>query len=212
MKEIKKIAAVCALVGMLLALGTVVLSLTQLHTNPVLFATSEDAAYTAQELMDALEKGNFSKAQTILYGTPSLGVDREPADEVGKLIWEAFRKSITYEFQGDMYATSGGLARDVSITTLDLASVTQPLKSRSEALLEKRIQSAEDMSQVYDENNEYREEFVMQVLYDAASEILKKDAGYVTREITLNIVYRQEQWWIMPDQALVQAISGGTAG
>jgi hypothetical protein len=52
----------------------------------------------------------------------------------------------------------------------------------------------------------------MQVLYDAASEILKKDADYVTREITLNIVYRQEQWWIMPDQALVQAISGGTAG
>ena len=32
------------------------------------------------------------------------------------------------------------------------------------------------------------------------------------REITLKLVFSQVQWWVMPDQALLQVISGGTAG
>ena len=212
MRKIKNIAAAFAVAGIVLALSTVVLSLCQLRTSPVLLSASEEASNTAQELMDALQQGDFSHGETLLYGTPSLGADRQPADAVGQLIWDAFVKSIDYRFQGELYTTDSGLAQDVSITTLDILSVTNPLKNRSESLLEERVQKAEDVSQIYDGNNEYREEFVMQVLYDAASAILQKEARFVTTEVTLNLVYYQNRWWVMPDQALLRVISGGTAG
>ena len=212
MNKYKGIAAVFAVAGLLLALGTVALSLHSRNTPAVLLAASEDAAGTARELMEALEQGDFSRAEAVLYGTPSLGADREPGDEVGSMIWDAFTDSIDCRFTGQLYATDRGLAQDVSITTLDIMSVTKNLKSRSEKLLEACVQMAEDVSQIYDENNEYREEFVMQVLHDAASQSLQQDAKTVTRNITLNLVYHQKQWWVMPDQALLQVISGGTAG
>jgi len=209
MEKIKKLSAVFAAVGILLALGTVALSLTRLDAKPVMVAAPEEAAVRAEELMAALAEGAFSEAETVLYGTPSLGVDRKTADEAGQLIWDAFADSIDYSFTGDLYATDSGLARDVAITTLDITSVTENLRARSEALLEQRVAGAEDVSQIYDENNDYREDFVMGVLYDAVSQGLQEDARYLTTDVTLNLVYHRNQWWVMPDQALLQVISGG---
>lgn len=212
MRRSKILPAVFAVLGFLLALGTVILSLGSLDAAPVLVQTPQDAAIRSEALMEALAEGDFARAETVLYGTPSLGADREAADEVGQLIWDAFTDSLDYTFTGELYTVDSGLARDVKITTLEIASVTETLKERSEVLLEERVQSAGDVSQIYDENNDYREDFVMAVLYDAVSQSLQEDARYETREITLKLVFSQGQWWVMPDQALLQVISGGTAG
>lgn len=206
------LAAAFAVAGMVLAVGAVMLSLNKMEASPVMLAAPEEAYTTADALMNAFAEGNFTEAETYLYGTPSLGVDREAADPVGQLIWDAFADSIDYQFAGEVYATDTGLARNVSITTLDITSVTQTLKERSEVLLEQRVALAEDVSQIYDENNDYREDFVMDVLYDAATQSLEEDARYLTEEITLNVVFRQGQWWILPDHSLLRVISGGTAG
>ena len=120
--------------------------------------------------------------------------------------------SLEYEFNGDFYATDTGIARDVTITSLELASVTENLGSRSQELLARRVEKAEDVSQIYDENNEYREDFVMTVLFDAAYQSLKEDARMTRQRVTLNLVFRQGEWWVLPDSALLSAISGGTAG
>ena len=206
----KKLSAIFAAVGMLLAFLAVLLGICCHYAPPVLVQAPEAAAARAEALMAALAEGEFERAEAVLYGAPSLGVDREPADAVGGLLWDAFCGSIAYQFSGELYATDKGLARDVSVTTLELTSVTQNLKQRSEALLEERVATAEDVSQIYDENNDYREDFVMDVLYDAAAGSLEEDARYVTQTITLNLVYHQGQWWVMPDRALLRLISGGT--
>lgn len=212
MSKIKKLPAVFAAVGIVLALSALFLSLSKRQAPPVMLSAPQEAADTAEKLMDALSDGDFAKAETLLYGMPSLGADREAGDEVGQLIWAAFIDALDYRFTGDLYATDTGLARNVSITTLDITSVTETLRERSEALLEQRVEQAEDVSQIYDENNDYREDFVMDVLYDAAAESLEEDARYLTQEVTLNVVFRQGQWWVLPSQALLQVISGGTAG
>ena len=65
------------------------------------------------------------------------------------------------------------------------------------------------ISEIYDSNNEYREDFVLGALYDAALAALEEDAATVSWDVTLNLIYQDGQWWIMPDQSLLQAISGG---
>ena len=212
MKRFKIFSAIFGAVGLALAILTVILSLNVLNAKPVLVSVPQDAVHTADALVAALSAGEFREAEKVLYGQPDLGMDREAADDVGQLIWDAFVESISCEFSGDFYVTDSGLARDMTLTALDFSSVTQPLKERSQLLLEKRVQSAENMSDVYDENNNYREDVVMDILYEAATRSLAEDAKVITRDVTLNLVYYRDQWWVKPDQSLIAAISGGTAG
>lgn len=212
MRRVRILSALFVTAGILLAVFTAVLSVSQLEAGPVLLWVSGDATDRAESFVTALSEGSLSDAEQMLYGTPDLGFDRPAADGVSQLIWDAFVQSMECRLSGDLYATDRGLAQNMSVTALDITSVTETLKTRSEAMLEQRVEAAEDVSQVYDGDNEYREDFVLGVLYDAAVESLEKDARHITREITLNLVYAQDQWWVMPDQALLQVISGDTAG
>jgi hypothetical protein len=67
------------------------------------------------------------------------------------------------------------------------------------------------MSEVYGPNNDYREDFVMAVLRDAVQEALAEDAKSTTVSITLELVYADSQWWVVPSDELIRAISGGIA-
>lgn len=212
MKLSKFFSLIFALLGMVLATVAVVVTFRSLDAAPVLLSYSGEAEVQAEALMDAICEGDFSAAGAQMYGQPDLGVDRQPADTVGVLIWDAFVDSLAYEFHGNCYATDAGVARDVTITCLDISSVTDTLGERSRSLLAQRVAEAEDIEQIYDENGEYREDFVMEVLYDAAVQALKEDAVYETQDVTLNLTYQQDRWWVLPSQPLIAAISGGIAG
>lgn len=198
-----------AAIGLSAAAAAIFLSTTFVNTKPMLLTPPDVARSKVIMLMNAVVEGNYEEASQTIYGTPDLGVDRQASDEVGIMIWEAFEGSVTYELQGDCYTTEQGLAQDLSITCMDVTSVTTNLKERSQKLLEQRVTEAEDISDVYDENNEYREEFVMEVLHDAVRDALEEDVKTMTVHLTVNLSYQEGKWWVVADEALYNAISGG---
>lgn len=207
---IKKIlSAIFVVIGIAAAAMAVNVGLSNKDADPVLLAPPEAATHQVTGLMDAVCSGDFDKASTYLLGQPGLGVDREASDEVGVLIWETFCDSMSYELVGECYATEEGLSQNVTLTYMDVTSITAVLKDRSQALLEQRVAEAENLEDVYDEELQYREDFVMDVLYDAAVAALEEDAKTITTELTLNLSYQNEQWWIAADRELLDAISGG---
>ena len=210
MKWIAKIfGLVFALAGLAVAAFTVKLSMDNLTSIPVLLAPVEEAEQQAVKLMDAVATGDYATAETLILGNPKLGVDRDPADAAGVMIWNAFVESYDYELVGESYATDSGIAQNVRVTYLDIGSVTANLRERSQTLLEERVAQAEDVEQIYDENNDYKEAFVMDVLNDAVTDALKEDAKMTGMEFTLNLVYRNGSWVVVSDSALMTAISGG---
>lgn len=207
---IKKLLSVFfVIVGIAAAAAAVYLGLGNKDADPVLLAPPEEAEQQVVALMDAVCQGNFAAASTYLQGQPSLGVDREPTDEVGVLIWDAFCDSMSYELVGTCYATEDGLAQDISFSCMDMTSVTDVLRDRSQSMLQKRVEEAEDLPDVYDDDLQYREDVVMEVLYDAAELAIEEDAKSITTELTLKLSYQNEQWWIIADRDLLDAISGG---
>ena len=38
---------------------------------------------------------------------------------------------------------------------------------------------------------------------------LKEDAKQTSVELTLNLIYRNKQWWVVSNSQLINAISGG---
>ena len=210
MKAIKYLFSVLlAAVGLCAAAAAVYLCMEFADAKPMLLTPPDVARSKVIMLMNAVAEGDYAEASQAIYGTPDLGVDREAADEVGVLIWDAFEGSVTYELLGDCYTTEQGLAQDVAITCLDVTSVTANLKERSQTKLEQRVEEAEDVSEIYDENNEYREDFVMSVLRDAVVDALEEDARTMTVEVTVNLSYQDGKWWVVADEALLDAISGG---
>lgn len=197
------------ILGLFLALAGVFLAVTNREASPVLLRQPEAAGIQVQTMLDALCAGEYDVVSDCLYGTPDLGMEGQAADRVGQLFWEALGDSFSYEVPGDFHATDSGVALDVTISALDLSAVTANLRERAQAKMEQRIAQAEDASELYDENHEYREEFVMDSLYEAAREALEQDAKTITWDLTLNLIYENGQWWIMPEQALLKALTGG---
>lgn len=209
MKLFGAIRALFGAAGLCAGALCIALSFQNMDASPVLVEQPEAARKQVEFLMEAVCENNYAQAGTVILGNPVLGADRAPADPVGVLIWDAFVESIRYELVGELYATDSGVAQDITVTTLDISSVTERLKERSTKLLEQRVQDAENADEVYAAKNEYREDFVMQVLYDAALQALEEDAKTETCNISINMVYKDGQWWIVSSSDLLRAISGG---
>lgn len=204
-----------ALVGSLLGLAaaallvwSVSLAFRSLDAPVRLSEAPQEAMDCSQALMDAVAAGDFEAAGQLLYGQPDLGAQGEPEDLLGKLVWEKFRNSISYEFTGACYATDSGICRDAVITTLDISAAAPGLKGRVRQLLDEKVAQAEDMSQLYDENNNFREDMVMEIYHQAVTEAVAQDTPAIQRQVRLSLIFREGQWWVVPDQALLAAISG----
>lgn len=191
------------------AVAVVVYVCVKLPSQPPMLLTQPEAAKnTVTAMMDSVCQGDYREASGYILGNPDFGVDREPEDELGALFWDALLESMEYELVGECYTTETGLAQDVTFTCLDLNSVTTVLRQRSQALLEQRVQEAEDTGEIYDEENNYREDVVLEVLLDAARMSIEEDGKSVTVELTVNLKYRDGRWWVVADKALLDAISG----
>ncbi len=211
MKISKVFAAIFSLLGTAICVLTVLLCLNNLNKPPVLAQTPQLAVNRVESLFQALCSDDYAAASAMIYGNPELGGSAAEESGISDTIWAAFVDSLGYSLVGECYATDSGIAQKVQVSYLDIASVTDVLQERSRELLQQQVLEAEDMAEVYDENNEYRQDFVDQVVLQAARDTLKQDARYMETELTIHLAYTQGQWWILSDDALMQIISGGIA-
>ncbi len=209
MNKNKVLKILLAFLGIFAALTGIALSLCFQNAEPILLKRSDAVQARVTGMMDAVCAGDYAAAGQQMYGTPSFGPDREAAEEVSALFWSAFSESMTYELVGECYAEKDCIAQKVRITCLDFDSVTENLRERFMVLLEQRIANAKDTSEIYDENNNYREDMVMELLFQAAEACLREDADMVTVEIVVKLTHEQGQWWVIPDEQLLKAITGG---
>lgn len=204
----KFFSAFFAFLSVLIILATLILTFSSLDAPVRLIGSAAEAENCTKACMDAIARGDYDTAGSMMLGTPALQSEVEPENALSALLWDAYRSSITYEFAGECSATDSGLTRTVTITALDIPGVMQVLKERSESLLKQQA-SETDTDAVLDENDQYREEFAMDVLCDGATAILEEGSHTTSWEITLNLVHQDGQWWILPEQALMDILAGG---
>lgn len=208
MKRTKAGALGFAVLGTLMAAAVVLICLSQRQAAPRMLFRPQSASQCAEQMLTRICAGDYAGAAAYLYGKPHLGDQQPRSDQVTQQIWDAFINSLHFELVGEVYATESGVAQDVRFENLDIPSVTGGLKELAPEMLVERAENAEDMSEIYTDNHEYRDDFTAVLLHDAAAQAIA--AGETDRqELTLNLIYDEGQWWVMPDQALLNAISGG---
>lgn len=206
---LRKVAAcVIAVLGVITAAASVFLAISYRNEKPILMEEPVQARNTADAFMTAVCDSDFTKATQMIYGQPELGVDQESNDLVGQLFWDAYWDRINFELVGDCYVTEEGVCQEVSMTYLDISNISEKLRQRSMTILQERIAQATDTSEIYDENNDYREDLVMSVLNQAAQEVVA-EADTVTVVFSLNMRHVDGQWMIIADKELIDTLFFG---
>lgn len=209
MKVSKFFSVLFGLIGICVAVSAIWLGFYAAEAEPALVTAPESAREQVESMMNSFCSGDYAGASGYLYGEPDLGMDREASNAVGTMIWDAFQESMTYELVGETYATDTGLAQDIRVTALDISAVTAYLAAHTQENLEEQVRSAVDYETVFDENDEYREEFIQEVLRQTAAQALENTDTPVTTEVTLNLVWSDGQWWVVSNAELLKAVSGG---
>ena len=185
MKISKFFAVIFGLLGAAIAAGTVFLCLQSLNQEPVLLKTPIAATTQVESLLRAICKAAYAAASELIYGNPDLGANLESEDAITSSFWDALISSIEYEMVGDCYATNSGVTQNVHLKYLDIEAATEALQIRARNLLEQRINEADHMEDIYDENNEFRQDFLDAIVVDAVRETVAQDAQYLEADLTV---------------------------
>lgn len=212
MKVSKFFSFIFGILGTALMLLTLLLTLTSLNGEVRMSETPAQAVACTEQLMKALAEGDYPAAEALMYGSSTLGAPREAATQEGKLIWQAYEKSFAYEFAGSCYGSGNGVCRDVTITTLDIASVSEALPVRAKAILDQKKSDAQEvnnMGLVFEEDGSVKENVMNSVIETAVVQVLAEDAKLLTTTVKLELVNENGAWQVLPGSELLKAVSGG---
>lgn len=207
--KISKLAAfVFSAVGTVLLIGSMVLCMVALNKPAKSVKPTKEANDFAQTVLNALDNGDFVGVAGYLYGTPSLGLDREPATTEGRELWNAYRDSVAVTTDAYCYGEGANIYQTAQVTVMDMAETLSQLESRAAGLLKQKLETAEDPAALLDENGEVPQTLRDEIRTQARRGALE-EAKTVTTQITFQLIEKDGQWWVLPDQALLDILSGG---
>lgn len=204
----KVFACLFALLGIVILLGTGVLSFRVLNAPTRLVGPAVSAGNRTEAWAVAVTAGDYGTAGKLMYGQPDLLPSDGSGYAVGEILWEAYQQSLCLEFTGECCATDSGISREMTVTALDISAVMKRVKEQINPALGARAEAALDKNVIFDENNAYREAFVMETLCDVTRQVLKTEQPALQRTIKLELVFEEGQWWILPQQELIRLLSG----
>ena len=208
MKYRKLPSLVCLLLATLVSTAAIYLGFTAAKRPARLLLEEEGARAVAAQLVECLSGGDFQQARDFLYGSPSLVLPQQAGEDAAALLWNHYRESLSGELVGEPYLTAQGYYQDAVFRGADLDGLTRRMKELAPGLAAEEIESAEDPSQVYNEDLTFREDFIAGLLLDAAQKAM--GAAPRTREcrVRLRLCYGDGRWAVQPDQALLDILAG----
>lgn len=208
MKYAKYLPIIFAVVAAVLVVATVI-GYVCFHREPLTIQTPlEDAEARAELLMESICQGDYAAAGESLCGEPELQWDQETAAWLSTQLWQAYADSMSYEFCGPCYVTGSGIFRDVTVTALDVPALSPKIQERFDQLLEPYLLVSRYDSEVNEKDGALRQEFTADILHQAVEEILQEENACTDCRITLELVFQDGQWWVVPDQSLIDIIAG----
>ena len=208
MKIARFFSVIFAVLGCVLLVGSMLLCLISRNDQVHVLEVPKGAVDCSDTFAGLLKGGDLAAAEKMIYGQPDLGLGKSISDPETAMVWDAFRSEISFSYTGKCYAVENGFARDATITTADITAALQKLPEYTQQLIDRKIASAARLEDIYDEDGHFHQELADQILQSALNQTMTQDVEMVSRDVTIKLVNRDGGWWVMPDQTLLQAISG----
>lgn len=183
-----------AVLGGVLMAVTVVLCLLCLNAKPKILEFPQQASTLVQSFAAAIDRGDLAQAGQCVYGQPDLTAGALWEDEAKNQIWQAYCASLRCSPSQKPQATDEGIEWAVTMERLDLDALMTGWQDQTSASLSTQETEASPDPR--------------QALSDGLSLALAQERATVSQTLTLHLIYRDDQWWISPDAALLQLLSG----
>lgn len=203
MKLSKIVSALFAFLGMVLVAGGIFLSFANRNAGAPGRAVPQEAKDCATAFLTALNGHDLESARTYLYGNPDLGLSQTSEDPQTAKVWEAFRSSFAVSDIAPFQVSQSEIRLDFTLTTMELKALVN-LPSLARSILDGK----EDQDSLYDENGTLKPQEKDSILEEALEKALA-EAGSVNRTCTISLVEAEGRWWVLPNENLLSALSGG---
>ncbi len=184
----KRLSKLFAFLAAFAATTTILVCFTALTAPARVLAPSENAAARVEDFMGAVCNGDFGEANAMLLGQSALEESQGFPDPRSAVLWDVYIDSLSCGPIGGGYPTDHGLAWDLTVTRADLPALAQALDAR------------------YPEDGDAVTEETLKACLDQLGE---EAPAAVTGTLTLELVRNDGQWWILPDNALLDLLTGG---
>ena len=207
MKRYRILAGLCLVCGLAMGGLTAEIARTAPERAPVILRLDPAVQETARAFLDRVSQGQPVLAGELLQGQPVLTVPEENEADPGWLLWRYYYDHVTYTLEGEPYAGQG-LRQDAVVTVPDLDHVTERIGVLAPQLLKERVESAESMSEIYDEKNSYRKDLTDRVLLEAARLAMAEPVTLKEEKLSLQLVFEDGLWRVRPEKSLMKLLSG----
>ncbi len=177
-----------------------------LYTRP-----DGDPKETVEKFYSSLERGDYAAAYSCLSDYTGLGLENEPNDENGKLVYQKLRESYSHTVMGEATVNKLSAFVPVRFRYLRIRDTERSIEGEVNTLLEKVVKE-NPRNMVYDADNKYLPEVTEKVYSDALAGVMKNVSNfYTTEQFNIELVYKNGQWYIVTSPEMLNAIIGGTA-
>lgn len=200
-----------AIAGIALACIAMLLSIIGSAVGTMVAKPTGDPQQVAVNFMDAVVSGDYDSAYSHLKGYSSLGLENQPSDELGALMYDALKQSYSYQISGSYLVDQLQARQQIQFSYLNLPAMSDDIKEQTLVELEKVVKR-HSKSELYDENNNYYPEITDEAYSAAVKSVLNHAEDYYeSAGIQLQLEYSDGNWWVIPAEGLLKALSGGTA-
>lgn len=194
------------LAGLAVSVCVVGYSFGTLYTRP-----DGDPKETVEKFYSSLEQGDYEAAYACLSDYTGLGLENEPADENGKLVYQALRESYSHTVMGEATVDKLSAFVPVRFRYLKVKDTEQSIQEEVNRILEQVVKNSPH-NRVYDANDKYLPEVTETVYSNALADVMENVSDfYTTEQFNVELVYKDGQWFIVTDPEMLNAIVGGTA-
>ena len=186
MKKSKNSTVLWFILSFVFLLGTVTAISVGLTGRAITLVDASVLEESSRQMLECARSGDFDALGEMLYGSPRLGTPCGDGNGAEDVLWNAYLRSIQYQFPGTYTQSGGSMELDTQIDCLDLAAVLE----RMNALTTDSGDSAEA------------------ALRDTAARVLAESAPTMHRELKLTLVRGERGWQVVPTPQLQQLLSG----
>lgn len=202
-----KKSAFFGILAALLGLAVVILSFTCRNASPYLLGGAEQASRRVGYLLEDMKTCDLE----VIAGYFPENVDLEKLystqNPVAQRLYRAVWESMDYTISDNAYGDTSGMAVDVDYTAIDAPKTLDAARALVQKLVKDKAEQAQDLDAVFDENNKYREDFLNRVLLEALEQVLP-DAPTRREQLTVHIRKVGRSWQVLPEDSLMNALSG----
>lgn len=205
----KRVRIVWALMAMMCAGVALFMCVIASAAGTLVFEPDTKPEDVVRVFLDSYIQGNITEAKNYLEPGVMLPEVTEGEDELKDRFYEALRTSYSYEISGETDMQDTHAVVPVSFTYLDMQAMIPDIREELDPLLEYGVEMR-SRNEVFDEEKEYRHEFLDEIYTMSVDAGLNKATEhYVTEEFAVALDYIDGEWKTDPGAGLMNAFRGG---